>query len=581
MSHFSCSHFSLRHGSGFTSVLSTFYITFSGENLTCPLMFRCRYDNICIHPHNVCDGVVHCRHSQDDESLCEAKCPYRCTCTGLTAVCNSTTHKRTHNHYPLLGLKVTQTRVDFSDLVHSCTSLLILYIEHTIVTIVDLIAINNNQMLYMLTLNDNNLKGFHPYSFNKLTHLRRLDVRQNYIPVLEFNAFEGLHNLQLFNMSGLAVKKLKKCCVCGMATLHTIDFSNNNIKVLRRGMLLTTNPVEVIDLSNNRITFIQTFSFKTYFKYVIFTEPAYFCFLIDSQRVLVVKHTPSHLCEQLLTNNTYLSIFISLTLLLLIINTSVILQYISYKVHYIFILHLAFADMFYVFYLTTIVSAQLYYRHQFPLHRQHWMMSTTCKASMIMFIISLCQSKCITLFININYLQGTKYVMKRRPFSKRKKYTILISLWVTTLLLSTLFSVFTVNISLFCLQPTSFFAQRKTYISAIGYTVHLLLTFTNISLTTYTYLSIMKCIQTSARKTNKMADTNLKIKVLLVKAGIIIVTSVLCDSCLASLPFINTDARRKTELYTVLIATPLKIIADAFVYTYINKIRHQVHLLGT
>ena len=159
----------------------------------------------------------------------------------------------------------------------------------------------------------------------------------------------------------------------------TIDFSNNNIKVLRRGMLSTTNPVAVIDLSNNNITFIQQFSFKTYFKYLIFTESVYFRFSTDSQTELVVRHTPSHLCEQLLTNNTYLSIFIIFIififpLLLLIINTSVILQYISYKVHYIFILHFAFADMFYVFYLTTMTSPQLYYREQFPLHRQHWML---------------------------------------------------------------------------------------------------------------------------------------------------------------------------------------------------------------
>ena len=543
-------------------------------------MFRCRYDNICIHPHNVCDGVVHCRDSQDDESLCEAHCPYRCSCTGLTAVCNSTTHKKTHVHYPLLGLKVTQPRVDFSDLIHSCRTLLILSIEHTIVTVVDLIAINNNHLLYMLTFNDNYLTGFPHYSFNKLTHLRQFNVRQNYIPVLESNAFAGMHNLQTFNMSGLAVKKLEKCCVCGMATLHAIDFSNNNIKVLRRGMLLTTNPVEVIDLSNNNITFIQQFSFKTYFKDVIFTEPVYFCFLTDSQTDLVIRHKLSHLCEQLLTNNTYLSIFISITLLLLIINTSVILQYISYKVHYIFILHLAFADMFYAFYLTTIASAQLYYREQFPLHCQHWMLSTTCKASMVLFIISLCQSKCITFFININYLQGTKYVMKRRPFSKRKKYTILICLWLTTLVLSTMFSVYTVNTSIFCLQPMSLFAQRTTYILIIGYAVHLLLTFTNISLTTFTYLSIIKCFKTLARKTNKMADAHVQVRVLLVKAVIIIVSSLLRDSCLASLPFINNDALRKTETYIVVIATPLNIIADAFVYTYMNKIRHQLHLIG-
>ena len=559
-------------------IMLPYYST--GEKLSCPLMFRCRYDNICIHPHNVCDGVVHCRHSHDDESLCEAKCPYRCTCTGLTAVCNSTTHKRTHHHYPLLGLKVAETRVDFGDLIHSCTTLLILYIEHTVVTIVDLTAINNNQMLYILTLNDNNLHRFHSNSFNKLSHLHQLDVRQNYIPVLESNAFGGMHNLQIYNMSGLAVRKLENCCVCGMSTLHTIDLSNNNIKVLHRGMLLTTNPVDVINLSNNNITFIQQSIFKTYFRHVIFTEPAHLCFSVASQTDLVVKQSP-HLCEQLLTNNTFLSIFISLTVFLLIINVSVILQHISNKVHYIFILHLAFADMFCVFYLTTIASAQLYYGEQFPLHRQHWMLSTPCQASMVLFIISLCQSKCITFFINLNYLLGTKYVMKRRPFSKTKAYTILLCLWATTLLLSALFGIFTANTSLFCLQPTTLLVHRKLYILEIGYAVHLLLSFTNISLTTYTYLSIIQSIQTSARKTNKKADTRVQVRVLLVKAAIIIVPSLLCDSCLASLPFTNTDTLRKIEIYMVLIATPQKIIADAIVYTYMNRIRQLVHLFGT
>ena len=464
-------------------------------------MFRCRYDNICIHPHNVCDGVVHCRHSQDDESLCEAKCPYRCTCTGLTAVCNSTTHKRTHNHYSLLGLKVTQPRVDFSDLIHSCTSLLILYIEHTPVSRVDLIAINNNQMLYMLTLSNNNLKNIPSNSFNKLIYLRNLEIHHNFLTILETNIFQGLNNLQILNLSGLAVKKLKVCCVCGMTTLRKIDLSNNNIKVLRLGMLITTNPVDVIDFSNNTLTFIQQFSFKTYFKTVLFTEPAYFCFLVNSQRDLAAKNISSDICKQLLISNTYLSIFMSVTLLLLIINASVILQHISYTAHSILLIHLAFADMFYLLYLITIVGAHFYYREQFPLHHQHWMLSTTCKASMIMFIISMCQTKCVTIFININYLQGTKYVMERRPFSKRKKYTILICLWVTSLLLSVVISIFSVNTSHLCVQPMSHSFHHMSVISIIGYISHILLSLVNIYLLVFTYLSIIKCIQLLAKKT--------------------------------------------------------------------------------
>ena len=539
-------------------------------------MFRCRYDNICIHPHNVCDGVVHCRHSQDDESLCEAHCPYRCTCAGLTAVCNSTTHKKTHDHYSLLGLKVAQPRVDFSNLIHSCTSLLILYIEHTVVTIVDVIAINNNQMLYMLTLNDNNMENIPSNSFNKLTHLRHLEIHHNFLTILEKNIFQGLNNLQVLNLSGLAVEKLKVCCLCGMITLIKIDLSNNDIKVLRLGMLLTTKPVDVIDLSNNNITFIQQFIFNTYFKTVLFTKPAYFCLLIDSNRDLAAKNRSSYICDQLLMDSTYLSIFVSITVLLLIINASVVLQHISHKVHFIFILHLAFADMFYVLYLITIAGAHFYYREQFPIHRQHWMLSTTCKASMIMFIISMCQSKCVTIFININYLQGTKYVMERRPFSKRKTYTILICLWTISLLLSSVVSIFSVNTSQLCVQPMAQSFQHKSFISIIGYTSHILLSLVNMYLLVYTYISIIKCIQLMAKKTNRVTDSKIKIKVLCSKALILTVSSFFCDSWLASLPLFNNIVLMKVEIYMILIAITQKCLTDSFVYTYMNKIRQQI-----
>ena len=146
--------------------------------------------------------------------------------------------------------------------------------------------------------------------------------------------------------------------------------------------------------------------------------------------------------------------------------------------------------MFYVLHLKTIVGAHFYYRQQFPLHHQHWMLSTTCKASMIMFIISMFQSKCITIFIIINYLQGTKYVMERRLFSKRKKYAILICLWVTSLLLSVVVSIFSVNTSHLCVQPMSHSFHHKSVISIIGYISHILLSLVNIYISISIYILI-------------------------------------------------------------------------------------------
>ena len=539
-------------------------------------MFRCRYDNICIHPHNVCDGVVHCKDSQDDESLCEAHCPYRCTCTGLTAVCNSTTHKRTHNHYPLLGLKVTQPRVDFNDLIHSCTSLLILDIEHTPVSRVELTGINNNVVLYMLTLKNNNLRRLPSESFNKLTLLRHLVIYDNVITVLETNVFNGLNNLQILNLSRLAMEKLENCCLCGMISLREIDLSSNNINVLLSEFLLTSNTVDVIDLSNNSLVYIQL-RLKPFFTKIFFSEPVHYCFLNATKRDLETTNIFPQFCEQLLINYKYLIGCITLIVLLLIINTSVILHYLSFKAQHIILLHLAFADMFYVFYMATLTGSHLNYQEQFSLQRQQWFNSRICKVSMAMFIISLSQSKCVTFFLNISYLQGTKYMMERRQFTKRQIYTILICLWITTVSLSVIFTLFTDNTSHLCVPRASLSFQRDTYLLLIGYTMHLLLSVLNISHTIFTYLSIIRCIATLAKTTKKVKESRRKIRVLCIKAVIIVLSSFLCDGYLAFLPFINTNVLVKIEIHLILIATPQKVIADAFVYTYMNKIRHYIN----
>ena len=541
-------------------------------------MFRCRYDNICIHPHNVCDGVVHCRHSQDDESLCEAKCPYRCTCTGLTAVCNSTTHKRTHNHYPLLGLKVTQLKMNFGDLIHSCTSLLILDIKHTPVSRVEMNAINYNEMLHMLVLKDNNIRRLSSNSFNKLSLLQNLEIYDNVIPVLETDTFRGLINLQILNLSGLAIEKLKTCCFCGMATLKTIDLSNNILTVLRLEMLRTTNPVHVIDLSNNNFVHIQHLSLKPVSTSIIFSKSVHYCFLADNTRDLEMSNIFSQICEQLLMSYRYLIGFISIIILLLAINTPVILHYVSFKAQHIILLHLAFAEMFYVFYMATIAGAHLYYQEQFSLHRQQWFNSRTCKVSMVMFIISLSQPKCVTFFLNINYLQGTKYMMERRQFTKRQIYIILTCLWITTISFSIMFTLFTDNTSHLCVPRASLRFQNDIYLLAIGYTIHLLLSVINISLTIFTYLSIMKCIATLVKTTKKVKAARIQIRVLFIKALVIVLSSLVCDVYLVAIPFINNNVLRKIEIYMILITTPQKVIADAFVYTYMNKIRQHINV---
>ena len=46
--------------------------------ISCPHMFRCVQEQVCIHPRDVCDGKIHCQLSLDDEKYCNSKILTEC-----------------------------------------------------------------------------------------------------------------------------------------------------------------------------------------------------------------------------------------------------------------------------------------------------------------------------------------------------------------------------------------------------------------------------------------------------------------------------------------------------------------------
>ena len=50
----------------------------------------CKGASSCLHPSEVCDGIVHCSLNPDDEDLCLVRdCPYLCHCKGHAMQCIS------------------------------------------------------------------------------------------------------------------------------------------------------------------------------------------------------------------------------------------------------------------------------------------------------------------------------------------------------------------------------------------------------------------------------------------------------------------------------------------------------------
>ena len=57
-------------------------------DFNCVGLLRYRHDNICVHPTDICDGIIHCPMSLDDEKFCYmATCPEMCICRGSAVKC--------------------------------------------------------------------------------------------------------------------------------------------------------------------------------------------------------------------------------------------------------------------------------------------------------------------------------------------------------------------------------------------------------------------------------------------------------------------------------------------------------------
>ena len=76
------------------------------KSWTCKRMLWCSKENICVHPREICDGILHCPLSGDDEAVCDRKCPKQCVCLGRAVLCiNPTALKYNKASVVLLKMK--------------------------------------------------------------------------------------------------------------------------------------------------------------------------------------------------------------------------------------------------------------------------------------------------------------------------------------------------------------------------------------------------------------------------------------------------------------------------------------------
>ena len=134
-------------------------------------MYRCRGSPTCLHGRHLCDGIAQCPQ-HDDEVFCKLRCHEHCTCRGLAFFCSRSFPAA---HFPQLKfLDARKSGMALSDL-------------------------DNNPLLLYLGLA---VCGIHTFTKLSLPNLLVLDVRDNFISEIRFDAVTECVSLADVRLAG-------------------------------------------------------------------------------------------------------------------------------------------------------------------------------------------------------------------------------------------------------------------------------------------------------------------------------------------------------------------------------------------
>ena len=390
--------------------------------LACPGLMKCRYDNVCVHPLQWCDGKVDCLSSMDDEMFCDQpRCPSECVCHGYAMYCRRVDDMIVN--YLTHQCKAVILRGPQLNLKHLSRGKYLLYIDisQSNISIYQLKRFQlpvDNLLLY-LNLSMNRLSTIDSYAFKSLRYVTRIDLSHNPIFNIQSYGFSGLLTLRYLNLSSLRILYLGACSFCGMTHLISLDISFNNITSIIPG---TFNDVDdtltYINMKYNGISTASTSVFIGLRKDIVFIgQSELCCFLRHSANGCQYQIDK---CHRLFRDSIPLMAW-SVTFLSLMLNIAVILyrsRSYTHTSHDLLVQLLACVDIMCCFYLLSLLYSHHTYGDKFILNITQWTYSLTCVACRLFASVSFSMTRYITLIIVINQMIQTKYALKLKKINR-------------------------------------------------------------------------------------------------------------------------------------------------------------------
>ena len=540
------------------------------DQLSCPGLLKCVEDDICVHPNHICDGIIHCKLSMDDELFCNSKpCPQKCQCVGYSIDCFNTSLDIMQNlKQETYSIIFKQVKFKHKGL-NSFVNLLYLSLVDCGIESADhnLRPYDTLTNLIHLDISWNKFHYIQTNMFNGLNRLKYLYLENNVIYTIYSLGFQGLNLIETISLRHVFLKIIHKCAFCYVQQLRTLDLSLNNLTVLEDIGLSTLPNLHTLNLTNNKIIDIHSeiFTDMLKLKVLITTTPAICCYLPRASNCSVPQiNTPMPTsCRNLMPNPIVITItWLNIVFMLFAIIFTVLyyMRLKSRKVHFSLIQHLSVGDVWYIIYLIFLYYNHMIYGENFKLKRHLWQVSSMCKLLSCLFIVPLLVSQYTSWLISVNTLLLTKYALKMVNISRMQLIIALIMGWLVSCAIAIPYVIIRNKQSSMCIHVVS-------YDDSYGFTINVSIVSLCIIMMVATAIShycVLKHITESSTRIRKSKGTHTKsMKIKFVSISIVNLITVTIISLLLNSYLLD----EKTITYILVIILPCKTYANVLIYT--------------
>ena len=424
----------------------------------CIGLLRCRHDNICVHPIEICDGIIHCPMSMDDEKFCYmTTCPEMCICRGSAVKC---VQLRSILELPS---QVTAVALEHYHDKHGFGHLqAVLFVKmkdcRFVADIISESTFLGLSRILSLIVTSSQIRIVTSTSFKSMIRLREIDLQNNDIHNILAYTFIGLHSLKNLNLSFYQMPSLNAFTFYGMAQLQLLNLTSNSIKTIQHLTFFGLQNVKFLDVRNNTILYMGILlqTIPSYQVTVHFDLDIYCCALRDN--FLCYVHNKINIQQKcntipnILSYNTFNTLFSTIAILM---NLSIVIlrrssQSVSMS-HALLVKQLVLANIVHSAYIVALSLTHTAYMNDFVYLNTLWLRGYGCCILSITVYIGFIGCIINLALLVIDQLLAVK-CMFNEFIRRANNYWRIFGLWCAIVLIAVLHQAF-INTNSYTCSP--------------------------------------------------------------------------------------------------------------------------------